>query len=195
MAVEIEAKMSVDSFDAVRTKLREVGATPAGAHFEVNTFFDTAERGLVARGEGLRLRLNRDDATGRETHVVTFKGPRRPGALKSREEIEFDVSPGAAAAELLERLGYRRTLSFEKRRETWELGGCKVELDEVPHLGQFVEVEGPGEQIVLRVREQLGLSGRPIVKESYVALLTQHLATRGSAATSVTFDAAGVDGT
>src|SRR5688500_13617029 len=132
MAVEIEAKMAVESVDAVRAKLRETGATPAGSHFEVNTFFDTAERGLLACGEGLRLRLNRDAATGSETHVVTFKGPRRAGPLKSREEIEFDISSGGAAAELFERLGYRRTLSFEKRRETWELDGCKVELDEVP---------------------------------------------------------------
>src|SRR5687767_8735008 len=141
MAVEIEAKMSVESFDAVRAKLRELGATVAGSHFEVNTFFDTAERGLLARGEGLRLRLNRDAATGHETYVVTYKGPRRPGPLKSREEIEFGVSPGAAAADLFERLGYQRTMSFEKRRETWELGGCKVELDEVPVLGRFIEVE------------------------------------------------------
>src|SRR5687768_1040141 len=112
MPVEIEAKMSVESFDLVRGKLRETGATHAGAHFEVNTFFDTDARGLLARGEGLRLRLNRDAVTGREDYVVTYKGRRLPGPLKSREEIEFAVSPGAAAAVLFERLGYRRTLSF-----------------------------------------------------------------------------------
>ena len=193
MAVEIEAKMSVESFDPVRAKLRELGAKAAGAHFEVNTFFDTEGRALLARGEGLRLRLNRDTATGRATYVVTFKGPHGPGPLKSREEIEVDVSPGDATAQLFERLGFRRTLSFEKRRESWELGGCKVELDEVPHLGRFVEVEGPDEQTVLRVREQLGLSDRPIVRESYIGLLTQHVAAGGSAAASVTFDAGGVD--
>jgi adenylate cyclase class 2 len=188
MPVEIEAKMSVESFDAVRAKLRELDATPAGAHFEVNTFFDTDASGLLARGEGLRLRLNRDAATGREDYVVTYKGRRLPGPLKSREEIEFHASPGVAAAELFERLGYRRTLSFEKRRETWELGGCKVELDQVPHLGLFVEVEGPDEPTVLSVRARLGLSDRPIVKESYVALLTEHLRRTGPETSNVTFD-------
>jgi adenylate cyclase, class 2 len=187
MPVEIEAKMAVESFDAVRAKLRETGATPAGAHFEVNTFFDTDARGLLARGEGLRLRMNRDAATGREDYVVTYKGPRRPGPLKSREEIEFDVAPGAAASELFERLGYRRTMSFEKRRETWELGGCKVELDEVPILGRFVEVEGPDAPTVLSVRDRLGLSERPIVKDSYIALLTRHLTEKGEMRTEVTF--------
>ena len=190
MAFEIEAKMSVESFDAVRARLREVGAAPAGSHFEVNTFFDTAERGLLSRGEGLRLRLNRDVATARETYVVTYKGRRLPGPLKSREEIEFDVAPGAAATDLFERLGYRRTLSFEKRRETWELGGCKVELDEVPRLGLFVEVEGPDERTVLSVRDRLGLSDRPIVNESYVALLTDHVRRTGAEPTSITFGGA-----
>ena len=187
MPVEIEAKMAVESFDPVRTKLRETGATPAGSHFEVNTFFDSAERGLLSRGEGLRLRLNRDTATGRETNVVTFKGPRRPGPLKSREEIEFEVAPGAAASELFERLGYRRTLSFEKRRETWELDGCKVELDEVPYLGRFVEVEGPDERTVLAVRERLGLSAHPMVKDGYITLLKAHLDKHRDARTEVRF--------
>lgn len=190
MAVEIEAKMAVDSFEPVRAKLRAAGAAPAGSHFEVNTFFDTDARGLLARGEGLRLRLNRDTATGHETHVVTFKGPRRPGALKSREEVEFAASPGTAAAELFERLGYRRTLSFEKRRETWELGGCKVELDEVPLLGRFVEVEGPDEPTVLVVRERLGLSHHPMVKDGYITLLKARLDEQGDARTDVTFDPA-----
>ena len=36
MAVEIEAKMAVESFEPVRAKLREAGAAAAGSHFEVN---------------------------------------------------------------------------------------------------------------------------------------------------------------
>ena len=70
-------------------------------------------------------------------------------------------------------------LSFEKRRETLELDGCKVELDELPHLGSFVEIEGPDEEAVLRVREKLGLADRPIVKTSYIALLMGYLQERG----------------
>jgi adenylate cyclase class 2 len=187
MPVEIEAKMSVDSFDAVRARLREVGARHAGEHFEVNTFFDTEDRSLLAADEGLRLRLERDNATGNERHVITWKGPRQLGPLKSREELEIQVQGGDAAAQLLERLGYLHTLSFEKRRESWELGGCKIELDEVPHLGRFVEVEGPNEKTVLHVRDRLGLSNRPVIKGSYIALLMSHLQERGQTTKHVTF--------
>jgi adenylate cyclase class 2 len=91
------------------------------------------------------------------------------------------------ASHLLERLGFVRMLSFEKRRESWKLGGCKVELDELPYLGSFVEVEGPGEQAVLAVREQLGLADRPIVKSSYIALLMGYLQERGQNRRIVTF--------
>lgn len=191
MPVEIEAKMSVVSFDPVRARLREVGATNSGRHFEVNTFFDTEDRSLLTSGEGLRLRLHRDDATGGERHIITWKGPRRMGPLKSREEVELEVDGADAAARLLECLGYVRTLSFEKRRESWEFGGCKIELDEVPHLGLFVEVEGPDEQTVLSVREHLGLSSRPLIKGGYMSLLTSHLQRLGRTVKDVTFAGAG----
>ena len=187
MAVEIEAKTSVEAFEPVRAALRGAGARAAGAHFEVNTFFDRQDRSLLAAGEGLRLRMQRDEDTGRERYIITWKGPQQPGALKSREELELEVLSRDDAVRLLERLGFSRTLSFEKRRESWELGGCKVELDEVPCLGRFVEVEGPDEKTVMSVRERLGLSGRPTIKSSYVALLTDHLRERGRSTTDVTF--------
>ena len=190
MAVEIEAKMTVESFDPARARLREVGAAGPVEHFEVNTFFDTEDRSLLAADEGLRLRRDRLVATGTERHIITYKGPRQMGPLKSREELEVEVSDPASATTLLERLGYLRTLSFEKRRESWELDGCKVELDELPHLGKFVEVEGPNEASVMRVRERLGLASRPIVKSGYIALLMSHLQERGQLTKDVRFEGA-----
>jgi adenylate cyclase class 2 len=189
MPVEIEAKMSVESFDPVRAKLREAGARLAGEHFEVNTFFDTEDRSLLAADEGLRLRLERDAASGDERHVITWKGPRQLGPLKSREELEVEVGAGDPAVQIFERLGFLRTLSFEKRRESWELDGCKIELDEIPHLGRFVEVEGPEEKRVMQVRERLGLASRPIIKGSYIALLMSHLQEHGKATKDVRFGA------
>ena len=179
--------MQVESFDAIRGRLRDAGASGPSQHLEVNTFFDTEDRSLLAGDEGLRLRRDRRVSDGHERHVITYKGPRRLGPLKSREEIEVDVSDAAAATQLLARLGYLRTLSFEKRRESWEFDNCKVELDELPHLGKFVEVEGPDEQSVMRVRERLGLASRPIVKSGYITLLMSYLQERGQTTKNVTF--------
>lgn len=173
MGVEIEAKMAVETFEPVRARLRSLGANRMGERFEVNTFFDTADRTLVARGEGMRLRLERSAATGTERTVITWKGPVQRGPLKSREEIEFEVGSREKAAALLGRLGYSQTLEFEKNREIWRLEPCEVVLDEIASLGRFVEVEGPDEAAVMAVRERIGLADRPLIKEGYATLVSR----------------------
>ena len=180
MGTELEAKMQVADHEAVRAQLRASGAARLGACMELNTFFDDADGALVAADKGLRVRLSCDFATGDERHVVTYKGPQQTGALKNREEIEFVADDGEQAALLLERLGYAPTLSFEKRRETWRIDDCLVELDELPQLGCFVEIEGPDEEAVLAVRETLELDDRPLVKKSYIAMVDELLKSSGA---------------
>src|SRR4051794_33837642 len=138
MALEIEAKMRVDDFAPVRDALAKAGARRAGEVVEENIFFDTRDHALRAGGNGLRLRRNRDTSTGEDRYVITFKGPVAAGELKVREEIEVTVDDRQNAIDLLERLGYQMQLSFEKRRETWKLEGCTVELDELAQIGRFV---------------------------------------------------------
>ena len=189
MAVEIEAKMAVDGLDGVRARLKDAGAEFVGRFLETNVFLDTEDRSLLAADEGLRMRANRNVETGRSEYIITYKGPRQLGPLKSREEVELTVSSGPDAVTLLERLGYTTVISFEKRRESYRLAGCKIELDEMPYLGMFVEVEGPTEEAVLRVRAQIHLGDRPMVKTSYVALLLSHLQERGESTRLVKFQA------
>jgi adenylate cyclase, class 2 len=187
VAVEIEAKMKVANFDEVRRKLQELGAAKGAEIFEINAFFDTEDRSLLAADQGLRLRVNRDEATGKETYVYTFKGPRLHGKLKSREELELDVGDPKDAERFLIALGFQKILSFEKRRHKWKLDKCSIELDELPHLGVYVEVEGPDEPAVMRVRDQLGLGKAALIKSSYIAMLMAHLQESGSHERSVTF--------
>ena len=187
MPVEIEAKMSVADLEPVRARLRETGAESVGRFTETNTFFDTEDRSLLAADEGLRLRRNVNVERGSDEYIITYKGPRQHGLLKSRDEVEVTVANSDSATQLLERLGFLRMLSFEKRRESWKLGGCKIELDELPYLGSFVEVEGPSDEAVLGVRAQIGLVDRPIVRSSYIALLMGYLQERGQTRREITF--------
>jgi len=186
MAVEIEAKMKVDDLSVVRERLKAAGASPLGEVLEKNLFFDTDDRSLLAADQGLRIRAS-IDAVGHRENLVTFKGPRQHGPLKRREETEVTVGDFAAAALLLERLGFMRILSFEKRRQSWSFGGCRVELDELPYLGPYVEIEGPKEDTVMRVRETLLLTDRPMVRASYIAMLMTYLQEHGDASREVVF--------
>ncbi len=187
MSVEIEAKMKVPDLTAVRDRLAQAGAKRVGAYLERNTFFDTEDRSLLAADEGLRVRSSQDTTGGPAACTMTHKGPRQHGPLKSREETEVAVGAEADALAMLTVLGFDRVLSFEKRRESWTLGGCKVELDELPHLGTFVEVEGPKDETVMKVREQLGLADRPLSKASYIAQLMTFLQEQGRPVKDVTF--------
>jgi adenylate cyclase class 2 len=189
MPVEIEAKMKVPDLSPVRVRLQELGGEPRGAVVETNTFFDTRDHSLLARDQGLRLRHTRDPQSHEEVSTITFKGPRLHGQLKSREERELAVGSAKDAMALLESLGFLRVLTFQKRRESWMLEGCHVELDELPHLGVFVEIEGPSEKSVLSVREHLRLGDRPLIKASYIALLLTHLQERGISDRVVVFPA------
>jgi adenylate cyclase, class 2 len=187
MPVEIEAKIKVDNFASIREKLRALGAVEKSHIFELNTFFDTQDGSLVAADKGLRIRRNRDTDTGHETLVITFKGPRHPGSLKSRDEYELTVTSYDDTIALFGALGYRPTLTFEKRRESWLLSPCKIELDELPLLGTFVEVEAPTAKDVDTLLAKLDLTGKPIVKDGYATLLANHLRATQSATSEVRF--------
>src|SRR4051794_32479694 len=119
MPVEIEAKMKVPDLAQVRARLQECQAQPKGTVMENNTFFDTKDHSLLAKDQGLRLRHTKDLSGGNEKSIVTFKGPRMQGPLKSREERELTVGNPKDAMALLESLGYSRVLTFQKRRESW----------------------------------------------------------------------------
>src|SRR5688572_30827514 len=106
MAVEIEAKIKVDDLAPTRAKLQEAGAKFVADQFEINAIFDTDDRSLLAADKGLRVRLAKDVKTNEQSVTLTFKGPRKHGPLKSRQENELKADDFDAAVELLEALNF-----------------------------------------------------------------------------------------
>jgi len=188
MPIEVEAKFKVDSHDAVRAKLAEIGGRHLRRVLETNHIFDDAGRTLLAGGRGLRIRECRADAGKAPPPILTYKGPRRPGPMKTREEIEVTLDDADAGRSILQRLGFVEAVRFEKRRESWQLDDCQIELDEVPYLGRYVEIEGPDESAVRRVQDKLGLGACKIIRTSYIALLVEHCHAAGLPADRITFD-------
>jgi adenylate cyclase, class 2 len=172
MPTELEAKMKLRDAAILRERLRTLHATDHGTRFEVNAFFDTPDRALLRKDSGLRIRsMTMPDGT--TTHVITFKGPLLPGPLKQRTEIEFGIADASLARQLVEQLGYSLHLRFEKRRHIFDLADCEVVLDELPSLGNFIEIEGPTETSVMSVREQLGLRDEPLISTGYATMLAR----------------------
>jgi adenylate cyclase class 2 len=187
MSIEIEAKMRLADMPGLLHRLNELDAQEVDTLEELNSFFDDADGKLKATDQGLRVRIERRP-DGSRTTVITHKGPRAHGKLKSRTETEVTVHDARDAVSLLQALGYRLVLTFEKRRRRFELDGCRVELDQLPHVGRFVEIEGPSEADVLAVREKLNLATEPLIKASYIALLRTHLDRQGITDTVIRLD-------
>ncbi len=174
MALEIELKLQVESHDAVRERLRELGGCFDGVYLETNFILDRPDGTLRRLGKGLRVRSMACEQGEPVSSTLTFKGPRQAGAVKTREEVEVEVSDADNTCSILESLGYVCVLTYQKRRERWRLAACRIELDEPPYVGNFVEIEGADEPAIRAVQHKLQLDAQLEVSPSYVHLLMDY---------------------
>ena len=177
MHTEIEAKLKVGSLQEVERKLAEVGADFIEEQLQTDTYFDNPEAAL--KGGDRALRLRRQKAGQKDKTFLTYKGPKQKDDFKKRQEIEIEVGNGDSVEELFSALGYEKELVIEKKRRMWQLHNCVVCLDELPLLGNFVEIEGPDGESITDVQKNLGFSDLPHIVESYACLMLQKLCQLG----------------
>ena len=173
MVIEIEAKLKVESLQEVKTKLVELGAEFLEEQLQTDCYFDDVNRTLTQSDRCLRLR--RQSVSDRKEVFLTYKGAKEKDSFKKRQEIEIEVKDESSAEKLLSALGYEKALEFEKKRQVWRLGECEVALDELPLLGDFVEIEGPDDEKIAEAQKNLGLANLPHIGESYACLVSEKL--------------------
>lgn len=181
MPIETEIKIPVDDLARIESRLRELGAELLGEFLQGDVFMDSRDHRLLEKDQGLRLRtLERIDHHDQDRqYVLTYKGARQKSSVKQREEIEVQVADPQATIDLLDRLGYSLMLYMQKRRRRYRLDGCNVELDTLPLLGNFVEIEGRREEAIHRVVKKLGLDSSQGITHSYACLLMAEARKRG----------------
>ncbi len=187
MGIEIEAKFRISDPAAMREKLLSAGAEATGTVLEENAYFDTPEAELRRSDCGLRIRTAKPSDGGVKRSVLTYKGPRREGELKIRAEEEIVIDSPDTAHAILSALGYCPTVSFQKRRESFRLGQARIELDELPELGFFLEIEAGNEKTVQATRKTLGLGNAPTITKTYAELVAEHLAGKSSKTNQLVF--------
>jgi len=173
MPDELESKIRVAEHEPVRGRLREANAEYLGRVLETNRLFDDDKWTLLKGGCGLRVRSCRTLDGPEQPATLTYKGPLRDGAFKRKSEIEIEIADAVSMVGILAAMGFSEWIIFEKNRESWRLPPCEVELDEVPGLGLFVEVEGPDEAAIRAALARLGLDPRQSTRRSYVAMLAE----------------------
>lgn len=149
MAIEIEKKYRIDKKMLVdlTAKLGEIGAVFSYENFEENYL----HRGGLLDERASVLRLRKTDA--RTTLTYKEKLPTE-SEFKHQIEFETDVSDVDATESIIEKLGYKLSVIYEKHRKAWHLGNVEVVLDELP-FGYYMEIEGSMEDI-LTVEKLLG---------------------------------------
>jgi len=173
MPTEIEAKLKVDSLSEVEHKLGELGARFLGEQLQTDYMFDDVNATLTKTDQCLRLR--KQIVGKRESFFLTYKGAKEKSLLKKRQEIESEINDADSIHKLLLALGYEQVLIVEKKRRLWLFCNCEVALDQLPLLGDFVEIEGPDEENISNVQNSLGLTDLPHISKSYASLLKEQL--------------------
>jgi len=153
---EVELKARADH-EQVRERLAALDAAHVGAVTQADTYYNAPDRNFAVTDEALRVRRETDhgdrdggdgdetdrngDAAGAERVLLTYKGPLVDDSSKTREEAETRVTDGDALRAILAGLGYDPVATVHKERDRYTVGRCRVTLDRVEGLGEFVEVE------------------------------------------------------
>jgi len=133
----IEIKAVCNDLDWVRTVARELSARLAGVEAQCDTYFRTARGRLKLRR---RLLNTQEDGTGDEQfELIWYQRPDTITAKGSNYHL-IHVIDGAELRRLLAD-GLGILAEVHKRRTVYLWRKVRIHLDEVKHLGSFVELE------------------------------------------------------
>ena len=167
MAIEIEKKYKIDKRLLVEltAKLGELNAEFSSEVFEENYL----HRGGVLDERGAVLRLRKTN----EKTIFTYKEKVvNDSDFKHQIEFETEVSNVEATEHIIEKLGYKLAVIYEKHRKTWHLGNVEVVLDELP-FGYYMEIEGAIDDIV-EAEKLLGAANLEIEARGYPRLTLKY---------------------
>lgn len=155
---EIEVRfLEVDKEDLVK-KLLALGAKDFGEVMLEEVIFYDPECKWRDENKYIRLRKSGDKIK------LTYK-ENKEQIIDSATEIEFGVTDMASAEAFVEKLGFPASRYQQKKRHTFELDGVTLDIDTWPRIPTYVELEGPSEQAIKDVAQQLGFDWSKVVLE------------------------------
>ena len=153
---EIEAKILEIDKAAVEKKLLALGAKKVFDGAIDFRYFDLPKNTLRKKGIILRLRKKGDygELTVKSNFVRT-----KSAKTSIEEETQVDFN---STIKLLLALGYQETSRNIKHRTEYALGSVKFEIDKLPGIPWFLEIEAPSVRVLKEMVERLGFSKEDI---------------------------------
>lgn len=151
MQTEIEVKFLRLNHDDFRQKLIDIGATQV-APFRImrRKNYDYPDRSLDAKGGWVRAR---DEGGG---ITLSYKQV-DDRSLHGTKEVCLQIDSFDEADKFLTAIGLEVKSTQETKRESWELDGVQIELDEWPWVPPYIELEAKNEAALTAVLDKLGL--------------------------------------
>jgi adenylate cyclase, class 2 len=207
---EIEVKLRLSDRPGMLRRLAKLRAELlVDRVHEMNTLYDTAEGALAARGQLVRIRVERpagntassrkkqkrganvaQGQVGKGRALLTFKGPPESdlagsaatsGAYKIREEHESPVEDPVEMAKVFAAMGLLPWFRYEKYRSTYGLPGIAGAKVELDEtpIGDFLEIEGQ-QAAIDRAATRLGFRRSDYITKSYGALFMERQGVRAA---------------
>lgn len=137
---EVELKARLNEAQPIEELLREKGFTVTKEVYERDCYFNAPDRNFALTDEALRLR-HVTKVSGENSVLLTYKGPKRGGGIKSRVEHEAQLNDPETIETILLALGYKRIFEVKKKRLYYINGETTATVDYVEDLGKFIEIE------------------------------------------------------
>ena len=160
MQTEIEAKFLNIDHDEIRAKLKDLGAKCVhSVRLMRRRNFDFPDGRLEKIAGWVRLRDEGDRLT------MSYK-QLNDRTLHGTKEVSLTVDNLEQAEAFLRALGLVESSYQETKRESWQLDGVSIELDEWPWIPTFIEIEADNEVLLRSVAEKLSLDFKDAVHGS-----------------------------
>ncbi|MDF1538264.1 MAG: class IV adenylate cyclase [Candidatus Thorarchaeota archaeon] len=188
---EVEVKIAVHDPLIIETSLIKLGAKKTKIESQTDAYFNHPSRDFEVTDEALRIRLiegiplEADSASApvQETEV-TYKGPKIDSTTKTRLELSLGIDDIDTATAILEQLGFRSVAKIRKRRSFFLFDDTVISIDDVEHVGTFLELERvvdsmelipSARALIFSQLEKLGIMQSESIRNSYLELFLRKL--------------------
>ena len=175
MTFEVELKARLADPAATEAQAAQLGVFEKESYKE-DVYF--RRRGDTSPVPADRYRLRRADGRA----IVTFKQKISLDGSEVSEETEFEVDDAHAFFQFVDRFGFEPFFIKRKKSRVYRVGRAHLELNEIEHLGHFVEIEilcDEEDQVaaarteIARLFNQLGLSAEDLEPRFYIQMLQE----------------------
>ena len=152
LMLEKEVKFLEVDVPAITHCLHRAGAERVFEGVMDAVYFDHQSASLAKKGRSVRLR-----AKGEDLIELTVKEKRKKNGVKVCEEAEVIVSCRDQMEQILRLLGLVPFRRIRKKRISYMLDGAHVELDTLPDIPTFIEIEAARISVIRQTASLLGL--------------------------------------